>query len=550
MKERISEQLTRINEKIGNVFHYFESRMSLTVLLLFSVSIIIRFILTHFNSLLREDAHVYLLKAIEITQGNFIPIHTHAIGLSLFTSPIFYFFGGSSIFQNMVLAKIISVLIGASIIFPLYLILKKLTNKKITIIGLLLFTFYSSLISSATSFLSEPLFTFLFLFSIYFIIKSIEKKSYVSLSFLFAGLAYYVRPNGIFIFAILFFTFLFLHYKTIKINYKHLLIGVLIFWVVASPFLFDRHDAFGSAFTYGENDKYFVDSYHQVWSNNIETPSLSEYLTTHSFLEIFNKFVIHGFFKILFDFFHQMKPYAYSELISPLLIIFFFYGFLKELFNKSFIPLYFSFIIFIGGLSIVYSVFGTPRHLLALVPFITIFSAIGIYEIFKKNELNNILLSSFLVLFIIFSLISPVGLRFFTGTEMPSWGPWAANSIQGKIGIVEGGDLIMMNLPDTSVAGVGLLDLYAKKSNLSVTRPGYFENLESAMVYFKQIGMTHLALDESNIERRPYLKEVYLSKYNSWFSEIYSDKDSNEEWKMTIFKINWDKYERGIKNAN
>ena len=174
----------------------------------------------------------------------------------------------------------------------------------------------------------------------------------------------------------------------------------------------------------------------------------------------------------------------------------------------------------------------------------------GIYEIFKKHELNNILLSSFLVLFIIFSLISPVGLRLLGGTEMPSWGSWAANNIHGKIGIVEGGDLIMMNLPDTHVAGVGQMDLYAKESNLSVTRPGYFENLESAMVYFKQIGMTHLALDDSNIERRPYLKEVYLPKYNDCFTEIYSDKDSNEEWKMTIFKIKWDKYERDIKNAN
>jgi len=550
MKEKISEQLIRINGKISNVFRYFENHTSLTVLLLFAVSIIIRFTLTNFNSLLREDAYVYLLKAIEITQGNFIPIHTHAVGLSLFTSPIFYLFGSNSIFQNMILAHVINILIASSIIFPLYLLLKKLTNKKITIIGLILFTFYSSLINSASSFLSEPLFTFLFLFSIYFIISSIEKRNHIFLSFLFAGLAYYVRPNGIFIFVILLFTFLFLHYKTIKINYKYLLIGALIFWIVAAPFLFERQDAFGSAFTYGENDKYFVDSYNQVWSNNIENPSLSEYLTTHSFLDIFNKFIIHGFFKILFDFFHQMMTHTYSILISPLLILFFFFGLFKEFFNKKFSPIYFSFIIFIGGLSIVYDIFGTTRHFLVLVPFIIIFSAMGIYEIFKKHELNNILLSSFLVLFIIFSLISPVGLRLLGGTEMPSWGSWAANNIHGKIGIVEGGDLIMMNLPDTHVAGVGQMDLYAKESNLSVTRPGYFENLESAMVYFKQIGMTHLALDDSNIERRPYLKEVYLPKYNDCFTEIYSDKDSNEEWKMTIFKIKWDKYERDIKNAN
>lgn len=103
----------------------------------------------------------------------------------------------------------------------------------------------------------------------------------------------------------------------------------------------------------------------------------------------------------------------------------------------------------------------------------------------------------------------------------------------------------MMHLPDTTVSGVGQFDLYAPESNLRVVRPGCFENLSDAMEWFKEIGVTHLVLDDRNINRRPYLKEIYLEKeIPSYLTEMYSNYNTASNWKMRIYSINWSEYEK------
>lgn len=366
---------------------------------------------------------------------------------------------------------------------------------------------------------------------------------------LFGAFAYYVRPNGIFILLTILFSFFLLRREIPKFNYKYITYIVMIFFIVSVPFLYPRYTYFGSPFFYGENSKYFVDTYQQVWSNNVPVPSLMEYLSTHTFMDYFNKFVIHGFFRIIFDYVHGYGYYVYG-VISPLLLFFFLYGIVRYFSDKKFIPLTVVFLIWIIGLIPVYHIFSTSRHLYTIIPFILIFSTIAISEIFKNNKYRNILLSSFLIVFILFSLITPVGDWYWYKSPQSivydglEWGRWAAKNIEGKIAIIEGGDLIMMHLPDTKVSGVGQLDLYAPQSNLSVVRPGYFENLSSAMEWFKEIGVTHLALDDNNINRRPYLKKIYSGKeVPSYLTEVYTNYGTDSKWKMKIYYINWPEYE-------
>lgn len=527
--------------KLDKALNYFEKHFTLTLVVLFILSLSIRLILTPYNLVLREDAYVYLLKSLEITKGNFVPILTHAIGWPLFMSPFFYLFGSTSIFQNMIYARIISDFVGALSIFPLAYIGKKLLDKRGLISLLILFAFSSHLIISSTSALTEPLFTFLLLISVYFIIKARENQNYILVASLFGALAYYVRPNGILVLLIILLSFFLLRKEIPKFSYKYLIYIILVFFIVSAPFLYQRYTYFGSPFFYGENSKYFVDTYQQVWSNNIPVPSLMDYLSTHTFTDYFNKFVIHGFFKIIFD-------YVYFGVISPLLLFFFLYGILMYFNDKKFLPLIVVFFIWIVGFTPAWDIFGTPRHLYPTIPFILIFSTAAINDIFKNNKYRNILLSSFLIVFILFSLITPI-VSWYKSSQSPiydglEWGRWAAQNIKGKIAIIEGGDLIMMHLPDTKVSGVGQMDLYAPKSNLSIVRPGYFENLSSAMEWFKEIGVTHLALDDLNINRRPYLKEIYSGEgIPLYLTEIYSNYNTDSKWKMRIYYINWSKYE-------
>ena len=76
------------------------------------------------------DGLAYLLKSLEIGAGNFMPIRTHGMGLSLLTAPIFKLLGSSSIFVNMVYAHFINIFISSLCIFPLYFIAKRIFSDK------------------------------------------------------------------------------------------------------------------------------------------------------------------------------------------------------------------------------------------------------------------------------------------------------------------------------------------------------------------------------------------------------------------------------------
>ncbi|OGM29993.1 hypothetical protein A2801_00545 [Candidatus Woesebacteria bacterium RIFCSPHIGHO2_01_FULL_41_10] len=533
--------MTRVEKILHKTFSFFEEKLDVLLIFSFSVSIFVRLIFSKYDFILRKDAFTYLLKSIEITNGNFTPVYSHEIGLSLFTAPLLLLFRSLSIYEKMIIAKTTSCLIGASIIFPLYLITKELKiAKRAQILTIILFTFYTSLVSMSEGFLTEPLFTLVFLFSIYFVIKSLQDKKYIIFSFIFAALSWWIRPTGAFVFVILFISTIILHRNKLKRVVKSLLFGVLAFCAVAAPFIILRYSTFGS-FSYGENDKFLVDAYEMVWSNNIPITSAVGYLQSHGIYDIFVKFVLKGLFKVIFDFFYGSNFYTTGFIVSPLIAIFYFFGLLNYFAKRKYAPLIISFFIYIGGLSIIYSIFGTQRHLLPMVPFVLVFSALGLYELSRKIKYTYRFLSLFVIVFILFSLVSPLMNKMNEAEpHMPQWAAWAANNIQGKIGIIDGGELIMMHLSDTSVSGVNQIDLYASKSNLSVTRPGYFTDLAAAMPYFQEIGLTHLALDKGNIDRRPYLKEVYLPQYSSLFTEIYSDFDSGERWEMKIYKINYD----------
>ena len=546
-----------IERKIDECLSWLEKRIVLATFLFFFISLIVRLILTRYGQILTADSYIYLLKSLEITQGNFMPTKCYSIGWSLFMAPFLKIFASASIFTNMVYARIISDFVGAAMIFPLALIGRKLTNRRTLVILLTLFTFYSSLIFASTVALTEPLFTLFFLFCIYFLILCSENEKYLLIAAIFGAFAYYVRPNGLFILPIIICSFLFLKRTEIfKIKtLKYLFYAILLFFLVSSPFLVQRYANFGSAFTYyGVNDKMFANTIEEVWDSNIHAPSFLEYIQTHSIKDMFSRFFIKGFMQIMLLFFHGVKSYEYSQIVSPLLIFFFLIGLIKSFKNEKFSPLIISTFLFILALSLVYATFGNVRYLLVLVPSTLIFSAVGISEVFNTiPKYKNLYLTFFLAIFIVFSMITPIGSAFLgPKTQVPDWGIWASENIHGKIVIPLYGELILMNLKDTTAAGVDMFTLYAPKSNLSIAAPGVFKNLTSAMFYYEEINVTHLAVDDSSISRFPsfnFLTESYKDPASkAYLKEVFSNYDnSSSDWKIRIFEINWTAFNQNFK---
>ena len=532
--------LAWIEQKLSKTFDYFANHLALTLVILFILSLAVRLYFTPFDIIPREDGYGYILKSLEIAEGNFVPTKTQSIGWALFMSPFFYLFGSTSIFQNMAYARILSVFVGSLIIFPLAYIGKKLLDKRSLIVLLVLFTFYHNLITDATTAKTEPLFTFLLLTCIYFIIKTKENQNYILAASVFGALVYYVRPNGILLLPIILASFYLLKKHIADFKYRYLIYILLVFFIVSAPMLYQRYEYFGSPFSYGEVSKYFVDNRDKIHSDNIPVPSLMDYLRTHTFQDYIDRFLIHGLFGIIHDYIFFI--------ISPLLLLFFLYGIIRYLTDCRFIPLIVVFIIWIMGFVPLYSINIQSRFFNPTIPFVLIFSVIAIKDILKDNKHKNILLSLLLIIFILFSVMSQIRLvqsyssvkNYQTG--LLELGKWTADNVKGKIAIAEGGDLIMLHLPDTTIGGVELLNLYAPKSNLSVLRPGYFEDLSSGMDWLREINATHLVLDELTMNtKRPYLKEIHSGKeIPSYLTEIYRNKDS--KLKAWLYYINWTEY--------
>lgn len=77
------------------------------LIIIYIVAVGARLCLTDFEAPLREDDFVYMLKSLKIFRGDFAPVASHAVGISLISAPIFYVLSPDSIADAMLVAKII-----------------------------------------------------------------------------------------------------------------------------------------------------------------------------------------------------------------------------------------------------------------------------------------------------------------------------------------------------------------------------------------------------------------------------------------------------------
>jgi len=253
---------------------------------------------TPFNLVLRKDAYCYVNKAMECTNGDFSLVHFQSIGWPLFLGCVFLLFNIDDFFSAMFIARFVSIACTVFCIIPIYWICKKLTKGyntwSATTVAIIAFMSNSLIHFAARNAITEPLFLILSLICGGYLISDKLTKKEIVLSSVFASLAHYVRPNGLFLMGVILATIFIKQFRYKKIQIIDYGIVVLIFFAVSAPHLIARWSDFGSPFDYGQNSKYFVEHYEQVWSPNIKSPSFFEYFKTHSNLEIYEKFVTRG----------------------------------------------------------------------------------------------------------------------------------------------------------------------------------------------------------------------------------------------------------------
>lgn len=509
-------------QKTENKLEFLYSNYILSLIIICSISLTLRIYFTHFELPLEsQDAFIYLLQAKEIVNGNFNGLPNN-IGWQFFLSIFFSTFDFKNNFEYMQIIRIVSIGIGVATIPLVYLIGRKFLDKKFSLLAASFFAFDPNLIENSIFGITESLFIFCSLVTIFFILQ--EKFRYIILVGIFSGLAFDIRLSGI-VLLLVGLSSIFLIKSSPKQKTKKILLLLVMFTLTASPFFILNYqnysDPIGSVFLIQE-----------AIEQNIPPsadPSQMD-LKFHDKLFIAITEEVKHIFRITIPFLALFVPFGIISLIS------------KIQFKEKIIILVIivSLIVAIPQyfLSVEY------RNLFLILPMFSIISAVGV-QYFIKNKKNQNLFLLMIVIGIIFLSGNMLRERSDVNLELlkekEKFGMFVVNSYKGKIM----GDLytqIAHNLPNAKMSDEGLI------SNDSLELIGFgppSKSINDLMIYTKERKITHLIIDDKYEKRSPEFVDVYFNeeKYSFLKRVFNSDDEGYKNLHVKIFEINYNKLE-------
>lgn len=199
-------------------------------------------------------------------------------GYPILMSLAYYVSDNSVIIYHMML--VISAIVSSTIIFPSYFILDKYCSKMVSILGAIAVSTSVSLNFFSSTLMTEVLFTPLFLFSIWFVLKSYETKDkkWALLASLSVVYLYITRPTGLAMLIAFVLTFIFYIIVNLKNeralvlikNKKIIIISFVIFlstWLMYSTYFVDIHQPFNDELrkTYNYGSAYDIKKYVDIY---------------------------------------------------------------------------------------------------------------------------------------------------------------------------------------------------------------------------------------------------------------------------------------------
>lgn len=537
---------------LESLFDWIERRPFVAIIVAFFVALLVRYVIAfgiwHLIGFpfQRYDPYIYTLKGLEIASGDFSPIRTHAIGWPLALGALFHFVRASSIFEHLALSSLLAVFLSAASIFPfLYLARKITSSSRATLIagGFYIFAFNLILPENDSIAMSEPLFLLLFLSSLAFLYAAREKPIFLNAAVAAAAAAYWTRPNGVLLLPIILAIY-FLWNGNRAQTYMRMASASLLFIAISIPFLYQRHAYFGSAFDYGENGRFFAETYTDAWGAAITPQSFGSYFSTHTLEDLFRKFGIGGAGLIAVAFFIYLLPHIAGMA---------FQGSAPYADRRRLWPLWITCGIWALGLIPVFHVYYNPRHILPLIPPMLIVSAIGFDALIGTRERRNALLGA-IVSMQALSLVVYAAVYIFVSQDkyvaMQDGFAWArelAPRLTGTVAMGNGSDILMMMRPDTQIGGRGMMDIVAPLSRTAIIYPGKFNSLPELMPWLEERGVHHIVLDDMVKRQFIFAPDKYLSIYTGtdfpyYLQEEYSNYDTNSQWKVRAFWIDWIAY--------
>ena len=271
-----------VNTNLNQWFNRLINNYAFHVLcILFLILVIIKIKLaTNFSGpFIFPDESKYNSVAQNIVNGKLYgKLGIYSPGYPVLLSLAYYVSNNQVIAYHMML--VISAFVSTTIIFPSYFILDKYCSKVVSILGSIAVSTLTSLNFFSFTLMTEVLFAPLFLFSIWFVLKSYETKDkkWALLASSSTVYLYITRPTGLAMMIAFVFTFIFYIIVNLKNeralvliqNKKIIVISFIIFlstWLIYSTYFVNIHQPFNDELrnTYNYGSAYDLKKYVDIY---------------------------------------------------------------------------------------------------------------------------------------------------------------------------------------------------------------------------------------------------------------------------------------------
>ena len=503
-----------------------------------------------------DDSYGYVLRSFSILNDDFSEPARKTIGWPAFLSFFYSLFDSSDFLDYINTARLLSMIISSVSVFPMYLLARKFLNQNISIITSCMLAFEPHLLYNSTHALSESIFILLTILASNFILdKKHNWSNYIS--FMFVGLAVWMRFNGLVTIIVLTIVFI-LTYKTDKKNLVKYSACLIIFLIVISPMLIQKNEQYGDPFYFSQTNQFFTGNYMDILSENTKNVnfSASDFINKYGLDEFTKKFVITGIANIIKSITQISFPYLILFLPFGIILSFRHSGIQKSLIGSLWVMLLGSLIIFI----IYFSIMPDKRLIYHTFPFLIIFSGLFIQKIidnglntfsFSQKQKNIVLVSiviSLLILSCTFTLRydSPSNMMY---EEKLLFTETISKKFKGNI--VDAGN----TLEFLKFSNLDSSENF--KSFKTENQEEFFKNskylneivlsaksLEELIEIGKTYNLDYIAVNEIGVEEElyPFLSDIYSNeeKYPI-LQKVFDSKNLNlQNFNAKIFQINYE----------
>ncbi len=180
-------------------------------------------------------------------------------------------------------------------------------------------------------------------------------------------------------------------------------------------------------------------------------------------------------------------------------------------------------VVSIAGISMIYEIFGTVRHLYYLLPLLLLCAGAAFFVL----ERYRVPVQSIAATAIILLVASDLPLVVWMGPEQKQipqvkdhWAVWASNNFEGTVAIVEGGDFLKMSQHYEPIGWRVARSFRDVAPHIRAWRPGVYDTLGEAMIHFRKINVRYLITDREGLKRRPYLRDVTDPRWQDQFKHL------------------------------